>query len=658
MRLKRGIERASCDFCHRRKIKCDRALRETQGQSSCSPCSLRQIQCILDDSDDIRLRRRQRLSVRDEDIVEQSTPQPLTRNITSVDAENFNNPCVLPAIHDRQVREAPQERLEQPFPSYLPPDAEDNIPSSVDQTPDFSFINTPFELSPESILFLDQVFMGWYEGSLEHHEPQVMTDGDIQLSMGEEQTAGDTQDKASAEPLTAGARQKLWIDCNLDKETFDAALHAYFNFAAIHLPIIMEDAFWKDYHAGRCSPALVYAVACRGIIFTATSESWDKQQCLALKFRQKFLEARQKATRISAIRLDDLEALAIMANWIYDETKSSPLDTQLGSLFLTHESLVLATLESQMQDCNTGNPVSLGPLARLEERRRLLFWHVYGFDAFHSLDRNLISRIPDGENEGVSRKLPQHDTGNYLDAILNLAIIAREMLQVFVTVSTKRNGIKPQDVINIYERLDRWQKRECPCHLRRKRDNEGRLMPLTVNETTKTSFIQPLHCCLLWLLEINCYLQVEACVSRYGMRDGGPFEAEMAALHVELESLRAVKDGLEISQWVKQYSTTTGMGSGAKSHSLIDLAPFARDICAGQCFWISEHGKSLICHPAAGQRGDIITNHRKKKDIDDYMKAAKEFRSAVATATSHRDTELVLERLDQQISSFAELLVQ
>ncbi|UKZ86041.1 uncharacterized protein TrAFT101_001881 [Trichoderma asperellum] len=658
MRLKRGVERASCDFCHRRKIKCDRASRETQGQSSCSPCSLRQIQCILDNADDIRLRRRRRLSVRDEDIVEQSAPQPLTRNLTSVDAENFINPSVLPVIHDRQIRETPQGRLEQPFPSHFPPDAEDNIPSSVDQTPDFSFIDTPFELSPESILFLDQVFMGWYEGSLENHEPQVMTDGGIQLSMGEEQSAGDTQDKSAAESLTTGARQKLWIDCNLDKETFDASLHAYFNFAAVHLPIIMEDAFWKDYHAGRCSPALVYAVACRGIIFTATSDSWDKQQCLALKFRQTFLEARQKATGISAIRLDDLEALAIMANWIYDETKSSPLDTQLGSLFLTHESLVLATLESQMQDCNTGNPTSLGPLARSEERRRLLFWHVYGFDAFHSLDRNLISRIPDGENDGISRKLPQHDTGNYLDAILNLAIIVREMLQVFVTVSTKRNGIKPQDVINIYERLDCWQKRECPVHLRRKRDNEGKLMPLTVNEPTKTNFIQPLHCCLLWLLEINCYLQVEACVSRYGMRDGGPFEAEMATLRVELESLRAVKDGLEISQWVKQYSTTTGTGSGAKSHSLIDLAPFARDIYAGQCFWISERGKTLTCHPTTRQRGGKTANHHQKKDIDDYMKAAKEFRSAVAMATSHRDTELVLERLDQQISSFAELLAR
>ncbi|KAL6910461.1 hypothetical protein GGI43DRAFT_11997 [Trichoderma evansii] len=658
MRLKRGIERASCDFCHRRKIKCDRASRETQGQSSCSPCSLRQIQCIIDDSDDVRLRRR-RISVRDESAAEQSIPQLLTRNKTSVDAQSLNNSSVLPIIYDREVQTVSQERLQQPLPSYFPPDTEDSIPSSVDQTPDFSFIDTPFELSPESILFLDQIFMcGGYEDPIEYHEPQIAINDDIQLPMGGEQAPRDTQSEPSAEALADSARQKLWIDCNLDEETFNAALHAYFNFAAVHLPVIMEGAFWKDYHAERCSPALVYAVACRGIIFTAAADSWDKQQCLALKFRQKFLESRLKVAGKSAIRLDDLEALAIMSNWVYDEERSLPLDTQLGSLFLTHESLVLATLQSQMQDCNTGNTDSLGPLARSEERRRLLFWHVYGFDAFHSLDHNLISRIPDGENEGISRKLPQHDTGSYLDAILNLAIIAREMLQVFVTISTKRKGVRPLDVTNIYERLERWQKRDCPVHLRRKRDSEGKLMPLAVNESTKTNFIQPLHCSLLWLLEINCYLQIDACVSRYGMRDGAPFEAEMAALRIELESLRAVKDGMEIFQWIKQYSATTGSGSNAKSHSLIDLAPFARDIFAGQCFWISERGKTVIRHPTSRQREAKPGNDQKKKDIDDYMKAAKDSRSAVATATSHRDTSLVLERLDQQIASFEDLLEQ
>ncbi|KAK1245230.1 hypothetical protein MKX08_004859 [Trichoderma sp. CBMAI-0020] len=644
MRLKRGVERASCDFCHGRKIKCDRASREKQGQSSCSPCSLRQIQCVLDDADDIRLRRRRRLSSRDGD------------------AQSLGNSNLFSSIDGGETQTISQERLQQPLPSCFPPDIDDNIPSSVGQTPDFSFINTPFELSPESIFFLDQIFMGGgYEASTEYHEPQIVIDPNLQLPMGDERVPHDAQGEPSAEASTVRAHQELWVDCNLDKEAFDAALHAYFDLAAIHLPVIMEDAFWKDYHAGRCSPALVYAVACRGLVFTATSDSWDKQQCLATMFRHKFLEARQKATGNSTIRLDDLEALAIMTGWVYDEARSSPLDTQLGNLFLTHESLVLATLQSQMQDCDTGgsgNPDPLGPLARTEDRRRLLFWHVYGFDAFHSLDQSLISRIPDGENEGMSRKLPHHDTGSYLDAILSLAIIAREMLQVFMTVSTKRNGIKPQDAINMYERLDRWHYLECPVHLRRKRDGKGKLMPPAVSGPTKSNFIQPLHCSLLWILEINCYLQVEACVSRYGMRDGSAFEAEMAALRIELESLRAVKDGMEIARWMKRFSAATGSGSAAKGHSLIDLAPFARDICAGQCFWISERGKRAIRHPTGRQRGAKAGNDQTKKDVNDYMEAAKEFRSAVATATSHRDTGLVLERLDKQIASFEDLLAQ
>ncbi|KAM0255976.1 hypothetical protein ACHAQJ_005280 [Trichoderma viride] len=606
MRLKRGVERASCDFCHGRKIKCDRASRETQGHSSCSPCSLRQIQCLVDDSDDIRLRRRRRRSIHDENTAEQSTSQLLMRNPASGNVEDLNNSGINPGTFSKEVAPILREELEQPFSSYFPPTLQDNIPSSVDQTPDFSFVDTPFELSPESILFLDQIFMGGYEAPLGCPEPQIMMDGEIQPFVEGEQATRGNQDEPPAEGLAGNASQKPWIACNLDEETFHAALHAYFAFAAIHLPVIMENAFWQDYHAGRCSLALVYAVACRGIPFTATSDSWDKQQCLALKFREKFLEAQQISSGKTAIRLGDLEALALMVNWTYDETRSSALDSQLGSLFLTHESLVLATLQSQMQDCTAGKSGSSDLLACSEERRNLLFWHVYGLDAFHSLDQKLISRIPDGENSDISRKLLRHDAGSYLDAILNLAIIAREMLQALVTVNTKRNGVKPRDV--------------------------------------------------------------EDCISHYGVKNEVPFEAETTALRVEFESLRAVHDGMEISQWMQQYSATTDLGTITESHFLIDLAPsIARDICAGLCFWICERGKTVLrhgspsilnIHPKSRQREPKKEKDQRKKDVDEYMKTAKEFRSAVATATSHRDTKFVLERLDTQIASFEEALAQ
>ncbi|RFU80137.1 fungal transcriptional regulatory [Trichoderma arundinaceum] len=659
MRLKRGVERASCDFCHSRKIKCDRASRETQGHASCSPCSLRQIQCSLDDSGDVRLRRRRRTNIHDENGTEQDASQLVTRISANVNIEDFN-------ISGVNVDPIPQEVLERPMSIYFPSVIDNSIPSSVDQTPDFTSVDTPFELSSESILFLDQIFMGGYEVPQDYVLPLTIMDGNIHTSLDSEQATNNSQDEPA---LADSAPSQPWIACDIDEATFNAALHAYFDFAAIYLPVIIEDAFWQDYRAGRCSLALVYAIACRGIPLTATQDSWDKQQRLAFKFREEFLEAQQVATGKSAMRLDNLEALAIMVNWTYDETQSSTLLSKLGSLFLTHESLVLTTLQSQMQDCSIARPGASGFLARSEERRTLLFWHVYGLDAFHSLDQKVISRIPDGENNDnndTQRKLPQHDSGSYLDAVLNLGIIARVILQALVTTSAKRKGITLHAVTSIYERLNRWQKHDCPPHLRRRRDGEGRLLSLAINESSKATFVQPLHCSILWLLEINCYMQVEDCVSQYGVQNVAPFEAEMTALRVDFEALRAVQDGLEIAQWMKQYSATTSRGAASQSYSLFDLAPsIARDICAGLCFWICERGKNVLrhgspsvthVHPKNRHREAKAGKDKTKQDACEYMKAAKEFRSAVATATSHRDTKYVLERLDKQIVSFEEAL--
>ncbi|KAL7913039.1 hypothetical protein GGI35DRAFT_272281 [Trichoderma velutinum] len=668
MRLKRGVERASCDFCHRRKIKCDRPLRESQGHDSCSPCSLRGIQCLLDDSDDVRLRRRRRAVVRDEERAEQS-PALLTTPPADAIVQNFNHQNNDVVTFNKEVAPVPSQGLEQSIPSYFPSNIDDGISSSLDQSPDFSFIDTPFELSPESVLFLDQIFLGGFATPLEYLQPQTLTDIDIQSSMDADLA---TQNNASGSLRGASALnapQKPWLDCGLDEAVFNEALHAYFDLAAVHLPVIIEDAFWQDYRTGRCSLALVYAIACRGMSFSSTLENWNDQQRLAFKFREQFLEAQQNSTSKSVMRLDDLEALAIMVNWTYDETQSLSLHSQLGRLFLTHEALVLATLQFHMQDCDevehSGPTV---PLARSEERRRLLFWHVYGLDAFHSLDQKTMSRIPEGKNSEVSSKLPRIDSGSYLDAILSLAIVAREILQALVTVKTKRNGIKYTDLMGIYDRLSRWQKHDCPSHLRRKRDADGRLIPLPINESSKTKFLHPLHCSILWLLEINCYMQIEDCVSQYGVQNGAPLEAEMMVLRVEFEALRAVHDGVEISRWMRQYSASTTRGGMTRSHSLIDLAPsIARDLCAGLCFWTCERGKKVFRHGSSSLTNIRPRNHheaaknekdQRKHDVNDYKEGAKEFRSAVATATSHRDTEYVLERLDKQIASFEEVLAQ
>ncbi|KAL5094529.1 hypothetical protein Trisim1_007114 [Trichoderma cf. simile WF8] len=668
MRLKRGVERASCDFCHRRKIKCDRPLRESHGHDSCSPCSSRGIQCLLDDSDDVRLRRRRRAVVRDEERVEQSPSLSTTAPVDAV-VQDFNHPSTNVATFDKEVAPVPSHSLEQSLPSYFPSNLDDGISSSLDQSPDFSFINTPFELSPENILFLDQIFLGGFKTPLEYLQPQTLTDIDFQSSMDADLATHSSASEPLRKASAFSTSRKPWIDCGLDEAAFYSALHAYFEFAAVHLPVLIEDAFWQDYRAGRCSLALIYAIACRGISFSSTSESWNEQQRLALKFREKFLEAQQNSTSKSVMRLDDLEALAIMVNWTYDETQSLSLHSQLGRLFLTHEALVLATLQCQMHDCGEAEHLGLTvPLARAEERRKLLFWHVYGLDAFHSLDQKTMSRIPDGKNSEVSSKLPRIDSGSYLDAILSLAIVAREILQVLVTVSTKRNGVKCTDLMNIYDRLSHWQKHDCPSHLRKKRDDDGKLVPLTINESSKTKFLQPLHCTILWLLEINCYMQIEDCVSQYGVQNGAPWEGEMMALRVEFEALRAVHDGVEISRWMRQYSASTTRGGITQSHSLIDLAPsIARDICAGLCYWTCERGKRVFRHGSSGftnirprnrQQEGKSEKDQRKPDVNDYREGAKEFRSAVATATSHRDTEYVLERLDKQIASFEQIVAQ
>ena len=79
MPLKRGLERGSCDFCFRRKIKCDRQIRATQGFHTCSPCNVRGGQCRLDDSDDIRIRRRQTAGPRgDGAVIILNAPQELS----------------------------------------------------------------------------------------------------------------------------------------------------------------------------------------------------------------------------------------------------------------------------------------------------------------------------------------------------------------------------------------------------------------------------------------------------------------------------------------------------------------------------------------------------------------------------------------------------
>ncbi len=287
----------------------------------------------------------------------------------------------------------------------------------------------------------------------------------------------------------------------------------------------------------------------------------------------------------------------------------------------------------------------------------LLYWHVYGLDAFHCLDRKQISHIPDNDTNR-SEILPQHDSRDYLDAILALAIIARKIVQTLCSSTAKRQGVEPKDVHNLYEQINHWRNSSCPRHLQRREDSTGK--PAIVNlEDSNAGEIKnhtQLRRAALWALEINCLLQIECCVSDYGIQDGRGLEAEATAIRVEFESVRALNDMINICRWMEEHEVRD---QDDQQHSLPDLAPYIlRNTCAGTCFWSCQRGieisrrglPSLLQSSHSGAHGPRRDSGAdgKKGHINTYAETAQLLRDVVATATSHKDTVRVLQRLDQQ----------
>jgi len=131
---------------------------------------------------------------------------------------------------------------------------------------------------------------------------------------------------------------------------------------------------------------------------------------------------------------------------------------------------VLMTLQSRICDPGSTSSDPSEMLARAGERRVLLYWHVYGLDAFHCLDRKQISYIPDYD-AGRHESLPQHEAKSYFDAILALAIIARNTVQTLCSPAAKRRGVESNDVDVLYEQLYHWRNHSCPKALQRPEEN-------------------------------------------------------------------------------------------------------------------------------------------------------------------------------------------
>ncbi len=151
-------------------------------------------------------------------------------------------------------------------------------------------------------------------------------------------------------------------------------------------------------------------------------------------------------------------------------------------------------------------------------------------------------------------------------------------------------------------------------------------------------------------------MQIEDCVSQYGIRDSTSLEAEATSLRVEHESVSALKDMLAVCQWMAQHEIRDQQD---KPHTLIDLAPNPlRNACAGMCFWSCQRGSEFCRRPPPillypSSTGDLTGRRdagsdRWRRHINTYAETARVLRDAVATATSHHDTAQVLERLDKQ----------
>lgn len=503
------------------------------------------------------------------------------------------------------------------------------------------------------MLFLDQIFMGDIEPSTESDLRPTVT-GTHYPPVDLLAVESSSQSRSETIP-----NMGPWISCDVDGATFVESLQAYFDYAALCLPIMLEDAFWEDHNAGRCSSALLYALACHGSPFLDLEGKFEIQQRLARKFRENFLETQSSAPSPGLIRLDDLEALALMVDFTYD-AHSSMSNPRLDSLFLGHNSLVLMTLQfSKHNDLDMGGSVQL---ARAHERQKLLFWHVFGLDAFHCLDKKTISIIPDSD-VGLTEKFLRHEAGGYLDAVLALAVIARKILKTLCNAQARRKGVYLNHVLVAYDQLSYWRRNNCPVHLQRSEDVRiGVDLPeYDQNASIASTKYTRLHRAMIWLLEDNCYMQIGSCIDEYGIvRSEDYLKQESIKLRAESECLQASNDALKVSKWI-------GMPMDAVTkRPFIELSPILRNICAGICVWICLRGEKLLPRePSKPDKWDASDRRfvREHFEVEDRQRRAgisadmaESLRATVAMASTHNDTYQILQRLDSRIASLRGLI--
>jgi hypothetical protein len=526
----------------------------------------------------------------------------------------------------------------------LTPDANTESPLYA-STSESLWTDLDLQLSSESLSFLDEVFM---QGFAPSESIANINDQSNNCS----RNANEIMEGAMA-------NQNPYELQGIDSGTLEAALTGYFDFASLVLPIIHRDAFMADYESRQSSSALVFAVACRGCPFISVPDKWKLQQQFACGFRLAFLEAQNDAPSKQTIKLDELEALVLMVDFTYesDGNTATALHSQLGALFLTHESLVLMTLQYRI--------LSPPALQRAAERKALLLWHVYGLDAFYCLDHGVMSRIQEEDIEDVKStgSFTGHETRSYLDTMLSLASIARRITRKICSPGAKRKGVKLQDVENLYEQLSKWGQDSCPSRLRvtgnissdlaeRKRDSQ----PST---TVSTNL---LHRTVISLLELNCYMEIERCLD-IGVQDRASAEGEALELRIRYETLRAANKIYQAIECMEPVKDCGQVITGRNRYSLVDLSPgILRNMCAGASYWFCNHAQKLLHQQSLlGAENSVHTQHCKDlstQRAEDYLNKATKLRDTAATAVSHMDTAEVVSRVNEQLEVLKVLVSQ
>jgi len=510
-----------------------------------------------------------------------------------------------------------------------------------------------FDLNMTSVAFLDEVFaVGLPESERQDLSMHRATSNESPFQDPSGQLDVSSQSSRVESSFTRsdkGLRNEPY-SCHVDGHTLEAAICAYFKYQAPVLPLLSGEAFWNDYRRGVSSDSLVLALACRGFPFLELSDKWHLQQLVAGEFRRAILQTHENSSVAAPSRVDELEAFALMVDFRYDESAPNLLESRLSQLFLSFDSLVLSTLHLEHDHPRDRTEQPLTDLTLVQDRRIMLFWHVYGLDAFHCLDKLKISRIRDAI-AGPEVKPGETSTQGYLDAILQLASIARKIVECLDDYRIRRTVLDRERLVGLYELLRSWRSASKPPHLAWPL---GFTSPQDNNKNCDGEYTR-LHSFVLAILELNCYMQIE----RHSVSSEEPrnqltdLVQDALQLRIKLESLEAIQRTFCNHDW---QTLLAEIEQGSIHPSLIDRYPcLLRDVCAGVYVWLSSKSDVKSRHSVvaehtslegSGNRGVAETYTKHPANLNDVHELLRGLKIAIASARSHHDTASLLSSLN------------